>query len=1029
MSFILLTKEEARGELKRLVATFKSNIDQYDKNTYIEDHTRKEFIDKFFRILGWDVYNDKEQLEQYKDVINEDAIKIGTTTKVPDYGFRIGGVRKFFVEAKKPSVNIKEESFPAYQLKRYAWNAQLPLSILTNFKELAIYDCTKKPSEKEKAEVNRVKCFSLDQYESNFDEIFDTFSYEAIFKGGFDKFIESAKDKRGTTTVDEEFLKEIEEWRDVLAKAIALRNKDLSISELNYAVQIIIDRILFLRICEDRTLEKYGMLQELITKDNIYKELLKYFEYADKKYNSGIFNLEQDKITTSISVDDGILKKIINELYYPLCPYEFNVIGVEILGQVYERFLGKVIRLTPSHQAKVEDKPEIKKSGGVFYTPQYIVEYIVDTTIGKLVKGKTPSQIEKIKILDPACGSGSFLIGAYSHLLEYHLKYYLKNDPTKFKKDVFQVKKNQWLLTSERKKKILLNNIYGVDIDAQAVEVTKLSLLLKVLEHETKESAYQQMKLVQERVLPDLDNNIKRGNSLIGREFYNNTQSTLINTQTKGVEIFDWMDNKKGFGEVMANGKFDVIIGNPPYIEIQKLKEFYPEETKFYQNYYDTAKEKNVDIYIPFIERSLSLLKAEGVLGFICPNRFFNSDYGKKLREHIKNFNLYHLVNFRHYFVFENADTYTCLLFLQKKKQQKNLIYKEIRDLYKNKKEKIKYYLNNCNESQEDLIFDDVEPHFLEQEKWYFMTEKETKIFERLSKLDKLSNCYEEFFVGVQTSQDNVYILKYISENIHDYILFSRALNKEVSLEKGIAKPIIDNTNIDFYNVIPPTEYVVFPYKVEGDTAKLYSQEELEKNYPNAWDYLLENKKVLENRENGKMRGNRWYAYIYPKNLTKQDKPKILIPHVIKKTKSAIDERGDYCLDNVGANGIILKEEIKESPKYFLAILNSPIATFFISKTSIFLSGGFYATNKQFAGEIPIKRINFDNKEEKEKYDKIVNLVSNIIEFKKKMNSIKLQTEQDTISMQIGAMESQVNHILYDLYKISDKEQKIIERC
>lgn len=1026
--FIQLTKEQAKEEIRKLVQRFKDNIEQYENSNYVEGQTIKDFIDKFFKILGWDVDNEQAYAEQYREVMNWSSIKISGRTKHPDYEFRIGGQPKFFVEAKKPSINIKDDSSQSFQLRLYLWNINLSLSILTNFKEFAVYDSLKKPSETDKTSVSRVMYLTFEEYEQRFDEIYDLFSKQSVLKGSFDKFVEKSKYKRGTEEVNDEFLKEIEEWREILAKNIALRNKELSIEELNFAVQTIIDRILFLRICEDKSIENYGKLQGLVTEKDIYKKILSYFKHADDKYNSGIFNLREDKITTNINIDDSVLKSIIDKLYYPISPYLFNVIRVDILGNVYEQFLGKTIRLTPSHQAKVEEKPEVKKAGGIFYTPQYIVNYIVKNTLDKIIKNKTPKEIEKIRILDIACGSGSFLLGAYSYLLDYHLNYYIKKNPHKFKKDVFQTKEKTWLLTSERRKAILLNNIFGVDIDTQAVEVTKLSLLLKVLENETKESVNQQLKLIQRRVLPNLDNNIKCGNSLIGSEFYKEIQLTLKDSKDfRRINIFNWNDSVKGFGKIIDEGGFDVIIGNPPYIQIQKLKEFYPEECEFYQKTYETAKEKNVDIYIPFIEKSLSLLKQNGVLGFICPNRFFNSEYGTKLRKYITNYNLYHLVNFRHYFVFEEADTYTCLLFLEKNKQQKQLIYKEIRNLYSNNIEQITYFLNILKESEKKIVIDEIRPHFLNQDKWYFMTEEENKIFERISKLPKFYTFYKEFFVGVQTSQDKIYILKYLGENDKEYHLHSIQLDKDVYLEKGIVKPIIDNTNINEYYVIPATEYVIFPYKFENDKAILYTQKELESDFPKTWGYLQENKKELENREKGIFKVNDWYKFGRDQNINKQHLSKILIPHVVKKTVSAIDEKGEFCLDNVGANGIILKDDIKEHPYYFLAILNSHISSFFISKTSIFLSGGFYATNKQFAGEIPIKRIDFNNSKEKESYDKIVNLVSNIIEFKNKLNISKLKTDKDTILRQIDAIQLQINEILYNLYGIKENEKKIVE--
>ncbi|MCG7848311.1 MAG: N-6 DNA methylase, partial [ANME-2 cluster archaeon] len=477
-------KEEAKQNIKKLVERFRYNFDVYKKSAYNETQVRIEFIDPFFEAMGWDVGNKQDHAEQYKDVVHEDAIKIGGSTKAPDYSFRIGGQRKFFVEAKKPSVNVKDDVSPSYQLRRYAWSAKLPLSIVTDFEEFSVFDCRIKPNQTDKVSVGRIAYYTFEEYLDKFDEIYDIFSKEAIFKGSFDRHVQSTKGKRGTAEVDSEFLKEIESWRELLAKNIALRNPDVSIYELNYAVQKIIDRIIFLRICEDRGIEPYGQLQPAAESTDVYIRLLNHFKLAESKYNSGIFDFDYDKITPTLRIDDKVLKTIIGSLYYPISPYEFSVLGVEILGNVYEQFLGKVIRLTAGHQAKVETKPDVKKAGGVYYTPQYIVDYIVKNTVGKLVEGKTPEKIAEITILDPACGSGSFLIGAYSYLLQYHLDWYMENKPKKYKKAVFQVRENEWYLTTAEKKRILLNNIYGVDIDSQAVEVTKLSLQLKVLENE-----------------------------------------------------------------------------------------------------------------------------------------------------------------------------------------------------------------------------------------------------------------------------------------------------------------------------------------------------------------------------------------------------------------------------------------------------------------------------------------------------------------------------------------------------------------
>ncbi len=560
-------KEQAKQKIGELVDRFRKNIDVYKKSAYKEAQVRREFIDPFFEALGWDVSNKQGFAEQYKEVVLEDTIKVGRSTRAPDYSFRIGGQRKFFVEAKKPAVNIKEDVSPSYQLRRYAWSAKLPLSIVTDFEELSVFNCQIKPNPTDKPSIGRIAYYTFDEYLDKFDEIYSIFSKEAILKGSFDRYAQSTKGKKGTAEVDREFLKEIESWRELLAKNIALRNPDVSIYELNYAVQKIIDRIIFLRICEDRGIEHYGQLQTKAESGDVYTHLLNHFKLAESKYDSGIFDFDTDRITPALSIDDRVLKTIIQSLYYPKSPYEFSVFGVEILGNVYEQFLGKVIRLTAGQQAKVETKPEVKKAGGVYYTPQYIVEYIVENTVGKLIAGKTPEDIAHIKILDPACGSGSFLIGAYTYLLRYHLDWYVNNKPKKHKEAVFQVRENEWYLTTVEKKRILLDNVFGVDIDSQAVEVTKLSLLLKVLEHESRESIDQQMKLGLEGVLPNLEGNIKCGNSLIGPDFYDaGKQGSLFNEEEmRRVNVFDWEDDKKGFGEIMRKGGFDAVVGNPPW--------------------------------------------------------------------------------------------------------------------------------------------------------------------------------------------------------------------------------------------------------------------------------------------------------------------------------------------------------------------------------------------------------------------------------------------------------------------------------
>jgi type I restriction-modification system DNA methylase subunit/predicted type IV restriction endonuclease len=670
-----------------LVEHFRRNADDLRSNRYNETELRREFLDPFFEALGWDVNNHLRYSETYKDVVHEPTRE--TEQGVPDYCFRVGGTSKFFLEAKKPSVRLKDNPDPALQLRRYAWSSKLPLSILSNFDELAIYDCRIAPKQGDKASVGRISYYTFDEYPQKWDEIASRFSKEAVLQGSFDRFAISSKAKRGTTEVDAAFLADIEIWRHDLAATIAVRNPNLSQRQVNFAVQRTIDRIIFLRICEDRGLESYGQLRALTEQSGIYLRLCNLFQLADKRYNSGLFHFHKEKdrdedpdtLTPTITVEDARLKPILKKLYYPDSPYAFSHVPSDILGQVYEQFLGKVIRITPARQIKVELKPEVKKAGGVYYTPTYIVDYIVKSTVGKLLEGKSPKQIATVRVLDPACGSGSFLIGAYQYLLDWYRDRYLEDGPQKHKTEIVPDTVGNWRLTLGEKKKILTRHIFGVDIDSQAVEVTKLSLLLKVLETET------QLKLFHERALPDLGRNIRCGNSLIGPDFYQNQQMRLLDDEDRyRVNVFDW---KQGFPEAMKSGGFDAVIGNPPYgYMIAQPEQDYFSTTYAHQDY-------QKDLYLLFLERCNTGLVAKcGFFGMIFPNPWLTNLLQRNIRKFIVlNAEIKEIVHFR-FPVFAKVTVDTEIVVLQNnlpnKTSEATVRIAESLEIFKNPKAEIK---------------------------------------------------------------------------------------------------------------------------------------------------------------------------------------------------------------------------------------------------------------------------------------------------------------------------------------------------
>jgi type I restriction-modification system DNA methylase subunit len=1003
--------------IHQLVAKFAENREAYRSDKYKEAQLRQEFIDKFFEALGWDIYNQKGVAPEYSDVIIEDSLEIEGATKAPDYAFKIGRERKFYVEAKKPAVHLEYDIHPAYQLRRYAWNAHLPLSILTDFEEFAVYNCKNKPNPTDSAGTGRDKFYHYTDYVEKWDEIAAIFSRDAVWKGAFDRFAETSKGKQGTTEVDDAFLHDIEEWRFLLARNIALRNPQIADEhQLNYAVQMTIDRIIFLRICEDRAIEPEEQLKNIAKTPNCYPQLVELFRRADMKYNSGLFHFSPEKgndspadtFTPALKIDDKVLKEIITSIYYP-CPYIFKEIPVEILGQVYEQFLGKVIRLTAGHQAKVEEKPEVRKAGGVYYTPKYIVDYIVANTVGKLLEGKTPDQAAALKIVDPACGSGSFLLGAYQHLLDWHLDWYIAHDPEQWTKGknpaLVPASGGNWHLTTAKKKEILVNNIHGVDIDAQAVEVTKLSLLLKVLEGESG-----QLSLGFERVLPDLSRNIQCGNSLIGPDYYADQQLILFDTEERyRVNAFGW---QAAFPQVFAAGGFDAVIGNPPYIRILNLIDYYPTEVRFIQNHYKTASFGKVDIYVTFVEKGIQVLNKTGLMGYILPNKFMQADYGVGLRSLIsEKSSLVKLVDFGDAQVFDGATTYTCLLFLSNSKNQ----------IFKAKFNKTPL---SAKEFLIDSDFESRENTYFSKSPWHIASEYDTKLMKKIEKVNvTLTDIVKLSMTGVKTGANNIFVFKPISEEKGLVRLCREDTQNEIIIERKYLVPYLKAESLKRYKLGAGSRLLLYPYDLINDQTRLVPEAEL-RRYPKTWQYLLNFRRVLENRQKGKLKGLSWYGLSFSSSIKMFRENKIVTPTLSPMNAFSLDEESNFFPQGAGGGcGFVLRDNF--SAFYVLGLLNSKLLTFYFQRISSPFQNGWYAYEPRYLNRIPIRTIDFADPAEAKQHDRMVALVERMLELHK--HTPATPQEQERLARDIATTDREIDNLVYELYGLTDDEIKIVE--
>lgn len=995
------TFDEAFHRVKDLVDSFKENEREFLSPSYSETDVRKDFIDKFWIALGWDVNHDLQKNPYERQVKVENNVNVEGRRKKADYAFFAPNFRDvlFFVEAKKPARNIDNPD-DYFQTVRYGWNAGTPLSILTDFEQFRLLDCRYKPDVH--AALHRaVKKFHFTEYadEEKFREIYHLFSNGAAAGGALEKFAAALPKAPGRAvqrklfggaykSVDEDFLQELDALREWLARAFKNRNPGLNGEELTEATQRTLDRLVFMRFLEDKLIEPDAIVERLGERGTAWGDFISESSRLDRTYNGIIFKRHAIIDDASFSADDRVFADVRERLAHTNTSYNFNYIPIHVLGSIYERFLGKII-VTTAKRAKVVEKPEVRKAGGVYYTPEFIVRYIVGQAVGEIIRGKTPEEVSAMRFADIACGSGSFLLGVYDELLRHHASYY--NEPQNRRKALkagcVENADGSLRLSLTQRKDILLNNIYGVDLDAQAVEVAQLSLFLKLLEDETTASAKSYQLHFRETMLPSLGKNVVHGNSLIGWDVLDG--KLFEDEEERKLHPLDF---SQAFPEVMRQGGFSAIVGNPPYVRIQG---FPRKQIEYFSRHYQSAK-GNYDLYVNFVERAFDLIGPGGKVGLIVPNKFFKTDYGVGLRKFIAdNKALERVVDFGSKQVFQ-ATTYTCLLFLSK-----------------DEKRTCEYTSAEPNdESLSSSRFVSVGNDTLKESAWLFAGEADQRLMSKLLQRSvRLLDLPADMSRGSSTGDDETFVIGAAG----------------VEAEEEILRTPIFASDFNRYVFRPTGKWrVIFPYEIVGGAARLYTEEELGRKFPRAYGYLKSRRAALEKRK----QFAQWYGYSAPRNLYLHSKAQLIVPLLADRglfTYIPPEERERICPMASGGFTIAVAESCEMSPLYVLGLLNSRLLFWKLARESNVFRGGWITCTKQYFGELPIRVINFSDDADRARHDRMVDLVTQMLKAKEQQGQARTDHHRNFYENKCAMLNRQIDTLVYELYDLSAEEIKILQ--
>lgn len=922
--------------LSDLVVRFKNDFSKLTAIGYTETEARVEYIDPFLELLGWDMTNALGQSNSLKDVVREashEAATAGAASQRPDYTFRIAGARKFFVEAKKPAVDIRNHKPSAFQVRQYGYTVGLPVSILTNFRTIRIYNTRLEPKASDDADVGLIETIELDDFAAAFSSLLARFGRANVGAGSIENYFGGTAP--GTISVGEKFLARINDWRLRLANDLRSRYASMPINELSDLSQTVVNRIIFIRMCEDRGIEGAETLRKVAEKKN-FVELRALFKKLDERYNTGLFDVASDRLQDSYEIDATLFQTIVDEVYSPASPYSFAVLDADFLGLVYELFLAKRLQITGSVVVLV-DKPAYEDRE-IVTTPQLLVDQVVQRAIAARISTKPINSFEeltKLRILDIAVGSGRFLVHAIDKLVDLAIDILAKE---KNDSRLYEVYPGNHRLCFEAKKILLQNCLFGIDIDFNAIEVARFSLTIKLLEDESVGTLPTGSK-----ILPNLDANLIWGNTIVSDDF----TSSDVAVMDKTVPI-NWE-------AVGLSPLFDVIVGNPPYVKTEEMKQKTLEEFNYYKANYSTSH-KQFDKYFAFLERALSAASECGSIGFVIPNKWMTIESAVKLRSLLSNGEyVADIVDFGNENLFTGKSAYVCMLIL-KKGGSKSFGYRNIH-------------------SQADFEAAPNAAGFIHTSTtlagtnggaWVLPADNnEAKVLTQLMKSSTRLEKLVDVRNGIQTSKNNVFVIIDFIDN-GTTLQFKKA-GVVWEIEKNITRPYVEDSGagVRSYCTVIANARVIFPYEsIAGAPPTVISIADMQAQFPLALAYFSHYKTVLSTRKVAPPPPQGiFYAFGRHQALdTVFTCPKIVY--------SVNQTGGKYGFDTTGvavASGGTAGEVMLLNPKegyaleFFLGLLNQRAIEFFLRKRGSPFRGGYYSRGTAVMADVPIPILDLKN--------------------------------------------------------------------